>query len=71
MAERRRSLGGEVGEIDAERLAGDRSGRVVGKKVDAADNGVGLEDEIVAGRRHNRRRIVDEPEGARRGGERL
>ena len=52
------ALGGKVGDVHAERLAGDGAGRIVGQEMDALDQGVGGQDEIVPGRRRQAGRIV-------------
>ena len=48
VADRARALGGEVGEVDAQRLLGDRAGRIVGEEMDTGGDQVGLEDEVLA-----------------------
>ena len=40
-------------------------GRIVRKEMHAADDGVGLEHQLVAGRRREHGRVVDQPERAR------
>jgi len=62
--ERPCSLGGKIRKVHAQCLLADRVGRIVGKKMHATDNAVGLEYEVAAGRRLDHRGIVAEPEGA-------
>src|SRR5262245_17630665 len=61
---RLRALGGEVGQVDAQRLAGDCVRRIVGKEVHAADDRVRRQHDVVAGGRGEDRRIVDQAERA-------
>src|SRR5262249_3848454 len=63
--ERPCSLGGEIREIHAQRLLAHGFGWIVRKKMHAADDAVGLEYEVAAGRRLDHRGIVAEPERAR------
>ncbi len=69
-ADRRGALGGEVGEIHAQRLARRCFRRIVGKEMDAGNDAIGREHEIASRRRGERRSVVDKPERAGRGGER-
>ena len=69
-AERLGALGGKVGEVHAQRLAGHVLRRVVGEEMHAADDGVGLEHEIAAGRRLDEGGIVGQAERAGMDGER-
>ena len=69
-AERRRALGGEIGQIDAQRLARHRVGGIVGEEMHAADDAVGLEHEIAPRRRRNGGGIVGEAERTGMGGDR-
>ncbi len=59
-AQRPRTLGGEVGQVHAQRLPGDRLGGSSGKKCTPPTMRVGLEHEVAARRRRDRRGIVDE-----------
>ena len=68
-SERPSALGGKIGEIDAQRLAGDRAGRIVGEEMHARDQRVGGEHEVFAGRRTHQRRVVAQAQ-ARRPGQR-
>src|SRR5262249_8557773 len=63
------ALGGEVGQVDAQGLLGDRVGGVIGKEVDAGDDRVGLEHDVAVVRRGEDRGVVGQPEGARMTGE--
>ena len=56
------AFGGEVGEIDPQRLARDRGGRIVGEEMHAGDHGVRRDDEIAARRRFQQGDVVLEPE---------
>ena len=58
------ALGGEIGKIDPQRLARHGVGRIVGKEMHAADDGVGLQHDLMAGRHRQHRRIVGQPERA-------
>ena len=69
-AERPRALAGEIGEIDAQRLARHRLGRIVGKEMHACDHRIGLENEVMAGRYGENRGVIDEGERTRMGRER-
>ena len=66
-ADRLGALGGEVGQIDPQRLARDRVGRIVGEEMDAGDQRVGGDDEIAARRRLQQRDVVLQPEPGRAG----
>ena len=68
---RLRALGGEIGQVDPQRLLRDRLGRIVGKEMHAADNGVGREHEVVARRRRQQRGVVGQAERAGMPRERL
>ena len=61
---RDRAFGGEVGEIDTERLARDETGRVVRWEIDARDDRVGLGDEFVTEGRADHRGVVEQPVSA-------
>src|SRR5258707_8675591 len=50
-----RSLGGEVGQIDPQRLPGDGVGRIVRKKMHTTNHSIGGDDERVPPRRRQRR----------------
>ena len=69
-AERPRALGGEIGKIHAQRLAGDPVRRIVGEKVHAGNDAVGRQHKIAARRRRDHGGIIGEAEGARMRGER-
>ena len=69
-ADRLGALGGEIGQVHAQRLAADACRRIVGKEMHAGDDAVGGEDEIASGRRRHDRGVVDKTEGARRRSER-
>ena len=58
------ALGGEIGEIDPQRLARDGVGGIVREEMHAADDGVGFQHQLVARRRHQHRGIVDQSERA-------
>ena len=68
-AERRRALGGEVGEIDPQRLGGDQLGGIVGEEMHAGDQRVDGDDEVAPRRRRQPRDVVLQRQ-ARRAGER-
>ena len=64
-SERPSSLGRKIGEIDAQRLAGDRPRRIVGEEMDARDQRVGRQHEVFAGRRAHQRRVVAQAQARR------
>ena len=64
-ADGRGALGGKIGEVDAQRLASDGTGGILGKEMHAADDGIGLEHEIAAGRRRQDRGVIRKTERAR------
>ena len=64
-AERLCALGREIREIHPQRFARDRVRRIVGKKVHAADDRVGGQDELVARGRREDRGVVGQRERAR------
>ena len=68
--ERRRALGGEIGQVDPQRLARHRIGGVFGKEMHARDDPIGREHEIAPGGRRNGRSIVGEIERPRMGDDR-
>ena len=70
-AERGRALGGEIGEIDPQRLARDVARVVFREEVHAADDGVGLEDDVGARRRREEGGVVGERQRARMRRDRL
>ena len=70
-AERRRALGREIRQVHAQRLLRHRVGGILGEKVDAADDGVGLEHDVAARRRGEESRVVGERQRARMGRDRL
>ena len=69
-AERLGALRRQVGQVHAQRLAGYVLRRVVGKEMHAADDSVGLEHEIAAGRRLDEGGIVGQAERAGMDGDR-
>ena len=60
------ALRGKVGKIHAQRLAGDEVRRIVVKEMNAADDRVGLGNQLMARRRCDHRRVVEQPIGARK-----
>ena len=58
VAQRLGPHGGEVGEIDPQQLAGDQLRRVVGQEMDVGDDGVLGDDQLLAGRHVDQRRVV-------------
>ncbi len=70
-AERPSAFGGQVRQIHAQRLAGNRMGRVVGKEMHAADDGIRFENQIATRRRREKCGIVRQPQRAGMRGERL
>ena len=63
--DRFRALGGKIREVDAQRLASDGIGGILGKEMHAADDGIGLEHDIAAGWRHQDRGVIGKAERAR------
>ena len=63
-AGRRRGLGGEIGEVHAQRLARDDVRRIVGEEMDAGDEHVLGDDEVVAGARRHQCCVVAQAEAA-------
>ena len=57
-SKRPRRLRRKIGEIDPERLAGDRARRIVGEEMDARHQRVGRQHKVFAGRRAHQRRVV-------------
>jgi hypothetical protein len=68
--ERFRALRGKIGKIGAQRLLRHRVGGIAPEEVNALDDRVGRQDEIVSGRRRDGRRVVAQIEGARIAGQR-
>ena len=66
-AHRLRALGREIGQIHPQRLLRHRVSRIVRKEMHIADDRVGLEHQIAAGRRCQRGAVIDEPKRARMG----
>ena len=64
------ALGGEIGEVHAQRLAGDASRRIVGKKMHAGDDAVGRQHQIASGRRRQPAASSARPQRARIRGQR-
>ncbi len=64
-SQRLRGFSGKIGEIDAQRLLGDRIRRIVGKEIDAGRQHIGRDDEFVAGRRIKQSRIVGKAQSRR------
>ncbi len=66
-ADRLGPLGGQIREIDPQRLARDRLRRIVGEEVHARDQRVGCKDEFSARGRRDERDVVVQPEPGRAG----
>ena len=66
-AERRRALGGEIGEIDAQRFARNVAGRIIGEKMHPGDDGIRRDDDVMTRERRENRRIVPQTEPCRPG----
>jgi hypothetical protein len=69
-ARRHGTLGGKIGEVHPQRLAGDGVGRILGQEMHAFDDGIRRHHDVVALRLQDRR-IVDETERAGVGRERF
>ncbi len=69
-AGRHRALGREIGEVHPQRLARDGVGRIGGKIMHAFDDGVGGDNDVLAGRGQDRG-IIDQPQRAGIGRQRL
>ena len=61
----RRALGGQVGEIHAQRLAGDAVSGIKGKEIHAFGNGVSGHHQIMARTLRQNRGVILQSEGAR------
>jgi hypothetical protein len=70
IAERRGALGGEIGQVHAQRLAGDCLGWIIGEEMHAAHEPVGRQHQIATERRRQDRGIVGKPKRAGMGRER-
>ena len=70
VAERLGALGGKIGEVHPQRLAGDRAGRIVGEEMNPGGDGIGRQHQIVARPLAVEGRIVGKREGAAVAGER-
>ena len=69
--ERRGALGGEIRQVHPQRLARHVTSRIVGKKMHAADDRVGLEHEVATGRRLDESGVVGKTKRARMRRQRL